>query len=172
MVLTLVKAPDPVLKKKADPVEKVDDGMRSLMDGMLKIMYEDQGVGLAAPQVGISKRVIVMDLKEEGDLGKGLSYPIYMANPEFLYRSEESVLAEEGCLSLPGESVEVERPKRIKVKFLNYQGKEEILDLSDWPARVVQHEVDHLNGILLVDYLSPIKKDVAVRRLKKLKKSI
>lgn len=170
-VLKVRTAPDPILAKVAVPVEVVDASVRKLMDDMLETMYQDNGVGLAAPQIGVSKRIVVIDLQsdEDQERPKGF-YPLYIVNPEIIEASEETVLANEACLSVPDMQVPVRRPKEITVKYLDYNNKEQVLSTGGWLARAIQHEKDHLDGIILIDYLSKLKKDVAIRRLKKLKR--
>ncbi|WP_027623408.1 peptide deformylase [Clostridium lundense] len=132
---------DDLLRKKSRTVEKIDGRINTLLDDMLETMYENNGVGLAAPQVGILKRVVVIDI------GEG---PLFLINPEIL-ETEGSYIDEEGCLSIPGEQGEVERPYRVKVKALNREGKEIIVEGEELLARALCHEIDHLNGILFVD---------------------
>lgn len=132
---------DEVLRKKSRVVEKIDDRLQLLLDDMLDTMYENNGVGLAAPQVGILKRVVVIDI------GEG---PVFLINPEII-EQEGSYIDEEGCLSIPGEAGDVERPYRVKVKALNREGKEIIVEGEELMARALCHEIDHLNGILFVD---------------------
>ncbi|GAB4162442.1 MAG: peptide deformylase [Rickettsiaceae bacterium] len=171
MKLEVLTAPDPILKKKALPVEVVDDSIRKLMDDMLETMYEDKGVGLAANQVGVLKRVLVVDLQndEETKRPKGF-YPLFIANPEIIEASEEFVDAEEGCLSVPDQRIMVSRHYSIKVRYIDYHNKSQELLVEGWLARVIQHEMDHLDGRLLIDYLSNLKKDTVLRKLTKLKK--
>ena len=167
-VLEVYEYPHPVLKKKALPVEKVDDALRKLMDDMLETMYADKGVGLAAPQVGVSKRIIVIDTEqrdEDGNYKPG--NPMYLINPEIIYKSEEMILFCEGCLSVPGQSAEVERHQKIKVRYLDYDGKECEIEAEDYPAVVLQHEIDHLDGILYIDRLSRLKRNMLLKKLEK-----
>jgi len=170
-VLKVLTAPDPILKKKALPIASVDDDIRKIMKDMLDTMYEDKGVGLAANQVGVLKRILVVDLQQDDDQEREKNfYPIFMANPEITEFSEEKTEAEEGCLSLPETRVLVSRPESIVVEYLDYDNKKQKLSTSGWLARAVQHEIDHLDGKLLVDHLSILKKNVAIRKLTKLKK--
>ena len=171
-ILDVITAPDPILRQKSTSFDSVDDGVRNLMDNMLLTMYHDEGVGLAANQVGVPKRLLVVDLQdrvEKEDRGKDI-FPLFIANPEIVNISEELVLAVEGCLSLPGEKMEIARAAEITLRFLDYNNNKQEMFFDGWLARVIQHEMDHLDGKLLVDYLSKIKKDTALRRLKKLKK--
>ena len=169
--LEVLTAPNTILKKKANPVESVDDSVRKLMDDMLETMYEDRGVGLAANQVGVLKRVLVLDLQndDEEERTKGF-YPLYIANPEVTEASDEMIEAEEYCLSVPDQGVPVLRHASIKIKYLDYNNKVKDLSSKGWLARAIQHEMDHLNGKILIDYLSVLKKNVVLRRLTKLKK--
>jgi peptide deformylase len=169
--LEVLTAPDPRLSIKAKPVEAVNDNVRKFMDDMLETMYADHGVGLAANQVGVLQRIIVLDLKDDDDneRPKGF-YPLFLANPEILETSEEMVEAEEGCLSVPGQRISVTRPEKIKVRFLNYHNKAQEIETGGWLARALQHEIDHLDGKLTFDYLSKLKKSVVLRKLAKTKK--
>lgn len=143
-VLPIVLVPDPVLRKKARPVQKVNAAIRKLLDDMAETMYAAPGVGLAAPQVGISKRVIVVDAQD----GRGL---LQLINPEIVEAAEFGVRGTEGCLSIPGYVGEVDRYRRVKVTALDRHGRRIWIDAADWPARVLQHEIDHLDGILYTD---------------------
>lgn len=170
-ILKIFTAPDPVLRKKSQPVKCVDNDIRKLMDDMLETMYEDKGVGLAANQVGSLDRILVLDLQkdDEDKRPKGF-YPLYIANPEVIYASDEMVDGEEGCLSLPDQKILISRHEDIKIKYLDYNNKSRELEASGWLARAIQHEMDHLDGKLAIDYLSPLKKSVAMRRLTKIKR--
>ncbi len=170
-ILEIRRAPDPVLSQKAKRVESVDSSIKKLMNDMLQTMYDDGGIGLAANQVGVLKRVLVLDLQDSDDQKrpKGF-YPIHMANPEILECSEGVVEAEEGCLSLPQQTITVQRPEKVKVKYIDYNNKEKIMETGGWLARAIQHEMDHLDGKLLIDYVSKLKKDMYIRKLKKIKK--
>jgi peptide deformylase len=177
-------APAAVLKKIAEPVPQVSDELRKLMDDMLETMYAAPGIGLAAPQVGESLRVLVLDVdqkgeddeKEEGAPDDGLpkvrkpGKPQFFVNPEIIWSSEESNIYDEGCLSVPGQYAEVERPKRVRVKFLGYDGKQQEIEADGLLATCLQHEMDHLNGILFVDHLSTLKRDMVMRKLRKFTK--
>ena len=170
-ILKVLTEPDPILRKKALPIDSVDDSIRGLMDDMLETMYEDGGVGLAANQVGVLKRILVIDLQKDDDQKKTKGfYPLYIANPKIIKASDEMVEGEEGCLSLPGQRIMINRHRYIKIKFIDYNNKHQELELEEWLARVVQHEMDHLNGKLAIDYLSKLKKGVALRKLVKFKK--
>ncbi len=170
-ILEVITAPDPILKKRANPVDLVDDDIRDIMNNMLETMYHDRGVGLAANQVGILKRIVVIDLQEDDDTEREENfYPLFMANPIIIDYSDEMVEATEACLSVPEQKVNVLRHSSVKVKYLDYNNNEKELEARDWLARAIQHEVDHLDGKLLLDYLSNLKKDVVIRKLTKLKK--
>ena len=159
----ILTAPDPRLREKSRPVDKVDDGLRALMDDMLETMYDAPGIGLAAIQIGEPIRVIVMDLAGENEEAQ----PLYFVNPEILDPSEETSLYEEGCLSVPEFFEEVERPARCRVRYLDYDGNEQILDAEGLLATCIQHEMDHLEGVLFIDHLSRLKRDRILRKLKK-----
>ena len=152
-ILSILTAPDPRLREVSKPVEVVDDDLRALMDDMLETMYEAQGIGLAAIQVGVPKRVIVMDLVGKEDEEKKAE-PRYFVNPEILNPAEETNVYQEGCLSVPEFFDDVERPARCRIKFLDYHGKEQIIDADGMLATCMQHEMDHLEGILFIDHLS------------------
>lgn len=165
-VLPIYVAPHPVLKKIAEPVaDGVTDELRRLMDDMLETMYASKGIGLAAPQVGVSQRILVMDIEQGEDGEKG--QPQFFVNPEITWSSEELNVYNEGCLSVPGQYAEVERPEKIRVKYLDYDGKEKEIEADGLLATCLQHEMDHLNGILFVDHLSTLKRDMLMRKLKK-----
>jgi len=159
----ILVVPDPRLKLVSETVDKVDDDLRALMDDMLDTMYDAPGIGLAAIQVGVPKRVIVMDLgRDEND-----RQPRYFVNPEILWRSEETAPYEEGCLSIPEIYDEVERPAKVKLRYLNYQGEQIEEDAEGVFAVCIQHEMDHLQGVLFIDYLSRLKRTRAVAKVKK-----
>ncbi|MDP1601196.1 peptide deformylase [Phenylobacterium sp.] len=159
----ILVVPDPVLKLVSQPVEKVDDDLRALMDDMLETMYDAPGIGLAAIQIGVPKRVIVMDIAGPDDP----KAPRYYVNPEIVWSSEETAPYEEGCLSIPDIYDEVERPARVKLKYLNYQGEEVVEDAEGLFAVCIQHEMDHLEGVLFIDHLSRLKRERAVAKVKK-----
>jgi len=165
-LLDILVAPDPRLKKKAVPVERVDAQVAKLMADMLDTMYEAPGVGLAAPQVGVAKRIIVIDPAREEEPPA----PLKMANPEIVWSSEETKEHEEGCLSLPEEYQNVTRPARIKVRYLDEQNEVRTLDADGLLAVIIQHEMDHLEGVLFVDHLSALKRNMIIKRLTKAKK--
>jgi peptide deformylase len=159
----ILVVPDPVLKQVSSPVEVVDDELRALMDDMLETMYAAPGIGLAAVQVGVPKQVIVMDLAGQDEPPA----PRYFVNPEILWASEDTAPYEEGCLSVPEIFDEVERPSQVKLKYLGYDGQEVIEDAEGLFAVCIQHEMDHLKGVLFIDYLSRLKRDRAVAKVKK-----
>ena len=166
-VLPILTLPDPVLRKKAKPVERIDAELRRLMDDMLATMYDAPGIGLAAPQVGVLRRLIVMDpAKDEAPKS-----PLVMVNPEMLERSEEMRTHEEGCLSIPDFTAEVERPARTRVSYIDREGKKREAELEGIWSTLVQHEIDHLNGVLFIDYLSRLKRDMVVRKFTKQKRT-
>ena len=159
----ILVVPDPVLKQISTRVEGVDDELRALMDDMLETMYAAPGIGLAAIQVGVPKQVIVMDLAAPDTPPE----PRYFVNPEILWASDDTAPYEEGCLSIPDIYDEVERPARVKLKYLNYPGEEVIEDAEGLYAVCIQHEMDHLKGVLFIDHLSRLKRDRAVATVKK-----
>ena len=159
----ILVVPNPVLKQVSEPVSKVDDELRALMDDMLETMYDAPGIGLAAIQIGVPKRVIVMDISGPDDE----KAPRYFVNPEIVWSSDETAPYEEGCLSIPDIYDEVERPAQVKLKYLNYQGEEVVEDADGLFAVCIQHEMDHLEGVLFIDHLSRLKRDRAVAKVKK-----
>ena len=165
-LLPIITAPDPRLKLVASRVDAVDDGVRRLMDDMLETMYEAPGVGLAAPQVGVSKRVIVADVARSGEAPQ----PMLMANPEIIEASPERVMFEEGCLSLPEHFADVKRHERIRIRYLDRENEIREQDVEGFLATCVQHEIDHLDGVLFVDHISGLKRGMIMRKLTKLKK--
>ena len=166
----IITVPDPVLKQKAQPVNKIDDAVRSQMDGMLRAMYDAPGIGLAANQVSLLNRILVMDLSRRDDETPEDPNPICMANPEIIYESEEMSVMEEGCLSIPKQYADVERPAIVRVKYLDYNGKDAELEATGLLSHCVQHEIDHLNGVLFIDYLSSLKRNMILKKVQKLKK--
>lgn len=165
-LLSIVKAPDPILKKKCYRVDAVDDDIRRLMDDMLETMYAAPGIGLAAPQVAVHRRVIVIDVSPTGERD-----PLCLANPELLDVSDESNLHEEGCLSFPDQYAEVVRPERIRVRFLDYHNEIREIEAGGLLATCIQHEMDHLDGILFVDHISMLKRSMILRKMTKQKKA-
>ena len=166
-VREILVVPNPVLKQVSAPVAAVTDEVRALMDDMLETMYAAPGIGLAAIQVGAPLRVIVMDLARDGEPPQ----PRHFANPEILWASDETAPYEEGCLSVPEIYDEVERPARVKLKYLNYQGEEVVEDAEGLFAVCIQHEMDHLDGVLFIDHLSRLKREQAIKKVRKLGKA-
>jgi peptide deformylase len=166
-VLPIITAPDPRLKIKAKPVAAVDDGVRRLIDDMLETMKKAIGIGLAAPQVGVAKRVIVLDVARDGEKPQ----PMMLANPEILWRSEEMATFSEGCLSLPEHYADVERPAKIRLRYLDYQNEIRETEAEGLLATCIQHEIDHLDGVLFVDHISMVKRGMILRKLAKARRS-
>jgi len=164
----ILTEPDPFLRKKSQIVDEVNDEIRKLMDDMLDTMYNAPGIGLAAIQIGVPKRVIVLDISREKDKKS----PLYFVNPEIIWSSKEDATYEEGCLSVPGQFAEIDRPDRCHVKYLDYYGNNKELKAEGLIATCIQHEMDHLEGILFIDYLSKLKKSLIVKKLSKQKKEL
>ena len=164
--LPIITAPDPRLKIKARPVPAVDKKVRRLMDDMLDTMYGAIGIGLAAPQVGQSSRVIVLDVARDSEKPQ----PLQLANPEILWRSPELTTGNEGCLSLPEHYAEVTRPAKIRLRYLDYQNEIREIEASGLLAMCLQHEIDHLDGVLFVDHISSLKRGMILRKLAKAKR--
>jgi peptide deformylase len=162
----IIIAPDPRLKQVSKPVAKVDDELRRLMDDMLETMYDAPGIGLAAIQVGVPKQVIVMDLARDGEPPE----PRYYINPEILSTSDELAVYEEGCLSVPEFYEDVERPAQCRIRYLDYQGEIREQDCDGLLATCIQHEMDHLKGVLFIDHLSKLKRSIMLKKLVKAKK--
>lgn len=165
-VLPIIVAPDPRLKIKAKPVEAVDDDVRQFMDDMLDTMYDANGIGLAAPQVGDSRRVIVVDVARVDEDPQ----PMAMANPQIVDIADDDRIHEEGCLSLPDHYAEVVRPDWIKIRYLDRHNEIRELQADGLLATCIQHEIDHLDGILFVDHVSSLKRNMILRKLMKAKK--
>ncbi|HVS75602.1 MAG TPA: peptide deformylase [Steroidobacteraceae bacterium] len=165
-LLPILVAPDPRLKVKAKPVAKVDAETRQLMADMLETMYAAPGIGLAAPQLGVAKRVIVVDCAREGESPQ----PYKLANPEILWQSEELATYNEGCLSLPEHYADVTRPARIRVRYIDEQNEIRELEADGLLATCIQHEMDHLEGVLFVDHISSLKRSMILRKLAKAKR--
>jgi len=162
----IIIAPDPRLKQKSKPVKAVTDDLRKLMDDMLETMYAAPGIGLAAIQVGEPLRVIVMDLAKDGEEPR----PRYFVNPEILEASDDLATYSEGCLSLPEYYEDVDRPAHVRVRYLDYDGEIREIEADDLLATCLQHEMDHLEGILFVDHLSKLKRSIILRKLQKQKR--
>ena len=165
-IRTILTAPDPRLKKKSKPVDSVDADVRHLKDDMLETMYDAPGIGLAAPQIGELRRVIVLDIDRE-DLKTG---PIVMANPEIIEASDEDATYEEGCLSVPEHYSDVVRPAKVTVRYLDRDGEAMEMACEGLLATCVQHEIDHLDGILFIDHISALKRNMILRKLLKARK--
>lgn len=164
--LPIIVAPDPRLKGASKPVDGVDDDIRTLMDDMLETMYGANGIGLAAPQVGVQKRVIVVDVAPVD----GERNPMAMANPEVIWESDVIITKEEGCLSLPDHYAEVDRPETIKIRYIDRENEIREVDADGMFATCVQHEIDHLDGVLFVDHVSSLKRNMILRKLTKAKR--
>ncbi len=165
-ILPIITAPDPRLKAKARPVRAVDDRVRRLMRDLLETMYAAPGIGLAAPQVGVALRVIVVDCAREGEKPQ----PYKIANPEILWRSDELMMVNEGCLSLPEHYADVARPNAIRLRYLDDQNEIRELEAKGLLATCIQHEMDHLEGVLFVDHISALKRNIILRKLAKAKR--
>jgi len=167
-VLKLYEYPEPVLKKKAEKVTKVDADVQKLLDDMLETMYASAGVGLAAPQIGVSKRIVVIDVEQEDDdSGVKSGNPLFLVNPEIIWRSEDKVCGEEGCLSVPRQYADVERFETVRVRYLDENGVEQERFADGLLAICIQHELDHLDGILFIDHLSQFKRSLLLKKLEK-----
>lgn len=179
-VLPLITYPDPLLKQFSKPVGKVDDALRQLMKNMVTTMYASEGVGLAAVQVGVLKRVLVMDIDYKtddhhhhhnhdhcGGVHVKNENPRFFVNPEIIQLSQDTCPYNEGCLSFPGVRTEVIRPSKAKVKFLDFDGSERIEEMTGILATCIQHEIDHLNGIVFVDHISKLKREMLLKKMKK-----
>ena len=164
----ILTEPNQVLRQKSMPVEKVDSDVQKLMDDMLETMYAAPGIGLAAIQVGVPKRVIVLDIASK----EGKKKPMYFINPEIINKSENNSTYEEGCLSVPGQFAEIDRPHQCHIKFLDYHGQPQEIKAEGMLATCIQHEIDHLEGILFIDHLSKLKKTMIIKKLSKQKKEI
>ena len=162
----ILTEPNKILRQKSQNVEKVDKEIQRLMDDMLDTMYAAPGIGLAAIQVGIPKRVIVLDISRDNKIKN----PMYFVNPEIVWKETENATYEEGCLSVPNQFAEIDRPKGCHVKFLDYFGESQFLKIEGLLATCIQHEIDHLEGILFIDYLSKLKKSMIIKKLSKHKK--
>ena len=166
-LLPIITAPDPRLKKVAAPVATVDDDVRRLLDDMLETMYAAPGIGLAAPQIGVLKRAIVVDVAEKD----AKPAPMKIVNPEILWVSDDDANYEEGCLSLPDQYADVVRPRAIRLRYVDEQGELRELEAEGMLATCIQHEIDHLDGVLFVDHVSAVRRNIILRKLQKAKKS-
>jgi len=166
-IKTIITEPSKILRQKSKPVETVGNEERKLMSDMLDTMYHANGIGLAAIQIGIPKRIIVMDISKNTEK----KTPMYFVNPIIKNKNSEHSTYEEGCLSVPNYFAEIDRPKKCEVEYLDYNGEKKILSAEGLLATCIQHEMDHLEGILFIDYLSKLKKTIIVKKLSKQKKS-
>ncbi|MEE2761059.1 MAG: peptide deformylase [Pseudomonadota bacterium] len=165
-ILPIIIAPDPRLKVTCNPVEDVNADIVKLLDNMLDTMYAAPGLGLAAPQVNVQKRLLVADVSQDPEHRE----PLFLINPELLWASEELFKYEEGCLSLPEHYAEVERPAKIEIAYVDRDGKHQEVEAENILSTVIQHEMDHLEGILFVDHISRLKRNLIIRKLQKTKK--
>ena len=167
-VRKILTVPDPILRTKSNSVKKVDKDTKNLMRDMLETMYDAPGIGLAAIQIGVAKRVVVMDVSKETDKKE----PMYFVNPEITWKSNTNATYEEGCLSIPNQFAKIERPDKCKVKYFDFDGVEKEIKAEGLLATCIQHEIDHLNGVLFIDYLSKLKKNIIIKKLSKNKKEL
>ncbi|MEH7879485.1 peptide deformylase [Rhizobium laguerreae] len=163
----LIILPDPVLRQLSKPIERVDSDLQRLADDMLETMYDAPGIGLAAIQIGVPLRMLVIDISREGEEKQ----PQVFINPEILTSSDERSVYEEGCLSIPDYYAEVERPATVSVKYLDRNGKEQTVEADGLLATCLQHEIDHLNGVLFIDYISRLKREMVIKKFTKAAKS-
>jgi len=167
-VRKILTEPNPFLRQKSKLVDKVDDSIRELMDDMVETMYNAPGIGLAAIQIGEPKRIIVLDVSKDPEKKE----PMYFVNPEIVSTSKDNATYEEGCLSVPGQFAEIDRPDKCHIKYLDYNGETKELKAEGLLATCIQHEIDHLEGILFIDYLSKLKKSMIIKKLSKQKKEL
>jgi peptide deformylase len=165
-LLPIITVPDPVLRKISDPVERVDSEVARLMDAMLETMYAAPGIGLAAIQVGVPRRIVVIDPADEGEPKR----PLFLINPEIVKIGQTTRLYEEGCLSIPDIRVEIERPETVTIRYVDRAGKLQELAADGLLATAIQHEIDHLDGQLIIDFLSRLKRDMIIKKFKKQKR--
>ena len=163
----LIILPDPVLRQVSKPIERVDADLQRLVDDMLETMYDAPGIGLAAIQVGVPRRMLVIDLSKEGEEKQ----PLVFINPEIVSSSDDRSVYEEGCLSIPDYYAEVERPAKVTVKYLDREGKEQSVEADGLLATCLQHEIDHLNGVLFIDHISRLKREMVIKKFTKAAKS-
>ena len=164
-VRKILTEPNPILRQKSQPVDKVDDLTRKLMDDMLETMYLAPGIGLTAIQIGVLKRIIVLDISKDPEKKE----PMYFVNPVIVSTSKNNITYEEGCLSVPGQFAVIDRPDKCHVKYLDYNGNYKEFKSEGLLATCIQHEIDHLEGILFIDYLSKLKKSMIIKKLSKQK---
>ena len=170
-ILPIIEAPDPRLKTVSTPVDTVDDALRAVIEDMFETMYDAPGIGLAAIQIGLPKRVLVIDLQEKNEeTGAVVREPRVFINPEILEESEEMAVYNEGCLSVPEQYADIERPAVIKAKWLDSDGTEHVKTLDGMIATCLQHEMDHLDGILFIDHLSRLKREMVLKKLHKMRR--
>jgi len=173
-VLNILEVPDPGLRAVAKPVAQVDDAVRAIVADMFDTMYDARGIGLAATQVGIERRIVVIDLQEpesDAEDAKPVRTPMVFVNPELVSVSDETALYNEGCLSIPDQYAEVERPARCRVKWLDDEGAAQEGDFDGLLSTCIQHEIDHLNGVLFIDHISRLKRDMVLKKLAKARKA-
>ena len=164
-IKTILTEPNKILRQISNPVDHVGEEEQKLMDDMLETMYAAPGIGLAAIQIGITKRIIIMDISRK----KENKNPLHFINPEIVWKADEDIIYEEGCLSVPNQFAEINRPKECHVKYLDYFGQPQLLKAEGLLATCIQHEIDHLEGILFIDYLSKLKKTMIIKKLSKQK---
>ena len=164
-IKTILTEPNKILRQISNPVDHVGEEEQKLMDDMLETMYAAPGIGLAAIQIGIPKRIIVIDINRK----KENKNPLHFVNPEIVWKADEDIIYEEGCLSVPNQFAEINRPKECHVKYLDYFGQPQLLKAQGLLATCIQHEIDHLEGILFIDYLSKLKKTMIIKKLSKQK---
>ena len=164
-IKTILTEPNQILRQVSKTVEKVGEEEKKLMDDMLETMYAANGIGLAAIQIGVPKRIIVMDISKD----ENKKEPRYFVNPVIINKDSKNLTYEEGCLSVPNQFAEIDRPKKCEVEYLDYEGEKKILKAEGLLATCIQHEMDHLQGILFIDYLSKLKKSMIVKKLSKMK---
>jgi peptide deformylase len=173
-VLNILEVPDPGLRAVAKPVAQIDESVRTIISNMFDTMYDARGIGLAATQVGIEQRVVVIDLQEpesDAEDAKPVRTPLVFVNPELVSVSDETALYNEGCLSIPDQYAEVERPARCRVKWLDGEGAAHEADFDGLLSTCIQHEIDHLNGVLFIDHISRLKRDMVLKKLAKARKA-
>ncbi|MBB3965664.1 peptide deformylase [Rhizobium metallidurans] len=163
----LIILPDPLLRQVSKPVERVDSDLQRLADDMLETMYDAPGIGLAAIQIGVARRMLVIDVSREGEEKQ----PLVFINPEIVTSSDERSVYEEGCLSIPDYYAEVERPATVGVKYLDRDGKEQTMEADSLLATCLQHEIDHLNGVLFIDHISRLKREMVIKKFTKASKT-
>jgi len=163
----LIILPDPILREVSSPLEAINDETRRLADDMLETMYDAPGIGLAAIQIGVPRRMLVLDVSKDGEE----KTPLVFINPEIVASSDARSVYEEGCLSIPDYYAEVERPATISVRYLDRDGKEQTIDADGLLATCLQHEIDHLDGVLFIDHISKLKRDMVIRKFTKAAKT-